>query len=735
MAAPKPADRDEVRALVRERSSSTEAAVFDAALARLPDDGLTHRGLRCVELLARLRLGGAALIAALELQRAGAEGKLAEGWASHDAATPATPSNDPSPTHDDPEAQAKVIADVERMVEGVHRLSSIRWRDLSKESAEALRRMFMAMAADVRVVLVALADRVETMRALRDKSPEEQLQVARETMDVYAPLANRLGVFQLKWELEDLAFRYLEPQAYRTLRDNIAASRDTRDAFVNDVVQTLQRELQPHGIEARIAGRPKHIYSIWRKMRAKKVPFEQIYDATAVRVLVPDVKDCYAVLGVVHGRWTPIAGEFDDYVARPKANGYQSLHTAVVGPGGRPIEIQIRTQEMHEFAEYGVAAHWAYKEGKKSGSASADRKFDLVRQLMDWQRQVTDPEQLAATLETDIFQDRVYVFTPAGDVVDLPVGSTPLDFAYRIHTMVGHRCRGARVNGTMTTLDATLHTGDRVEIITRKDVEPSRDWLNPHLGYLHTASAKQKVRQWFREKGRDAAIVEGREILQRELVRLGLDAELGEVAKHSAWESLDDMLAAIGFGDASAQGIASRAFEALAPPPAPAPLPTPAPESREPARRSVGGVRVDGVGDVLSQAARCCAPVPGDDVVGFVTRGRGIVIHRRDCPNVAATPEPERLVEVDWGRDEKRKHPVTFAVDAYDHKGLLRDIADVIAGLNVSVRSAELRGSDTRGVATCVFTVDVRGASDLVRLFDRIQRIPSVLETRRLSGR
>ncbi|MGB1698478.1 MAG: RelA/SpoT family protein, partial [Nannocystaceae bacterium] len=437
--------------------------------------------------------------------------------------------------------------EVGALVEGVIRLDELKWGSLGGESSENLRRMFMAMAADIRVVLMMLATQVEKMRRLRALPEDEREALAKETMDVFAPLANRLGVFQLKWELEDLALRQLKPNIYADISAHLAQRRDERNSFVQEAMERLSNALEPHGIRAEISGRPKHIYSIYKKMQRKKLPFEQIYDVLAVRVLVEEISECYAVLGVVHGMYTPIAGEFDDYVARPKENMYQSLHTAVVGPTGRPLEIQIRTRDMHQFAEYGVAAHWAYKEGRKTHTA--DREFNLLRQLMDWQKQVTDPSQLAESLRNDIFQDRIYVFTPAGDVLDFPSGATTLDFAYRVHTLVGHRCRGARMNGHMVTLDTPLVTGARVEILTKKHPEPSRDWLNPHLGYLQTSTARHKVRHWFRKQGRDEAIVQGKEQIARELAKAGVERpDLDEVTRTFGYTETDELYAAVGHG-------------------------------------------------------------------------------------------------------------------------------------------------------------------------------------------
>ena len=620
-------------------------------------------------------------------------------------------------------------AEVVGLVDGVSRLEALRWGELGGESSENLRRMFMAMAADIRVVLIMLAKRVDVMRGLRARSADARRALAQETMEVFAPLANRLGVFQLKWELEDLALRELEPDTYAEISGLLAQRRDERQGFVREVMTRLSGVLREHELDFEVSGRPKHIYSIYKKMQRKKLPFEQIYDVLAVRVLVGEVSECYGVLGVVHGMYTPIKGEFDDYIARPKENMYQSLHTAVVGPEGRPLEIQIRTRDMHQFAEYGVAAHWAYKEGKKPHTA--DREFNLLRQLMDWQKQVTDPEQLAESLRNDIFQDRVYVFTPAGDVLDFPAGATVLDFAYRVHTLVGHRCRGARLNGQMVTLDTPLVTGGRVEILTRKHPEPSRDWLNPHLGYLKTSNARHKVRRWFREQGRDDAVAQGREQVTRELAKAGLDRlDLDELAEALGYEQVDELLAAVGFGDVGAHSIAARALERFAKPVEdPVPPPT---TSKTGGDRQAGGVQLDGVSDVLSQPARCCGPVPGDDVIGFISRGRGIVIHRRDCTNMINCHEPERLVEIDWGSDRSRRYPVTVRVTTVDRPGSFRDVANIISNLGLNMRAAQSRTEPGGETASIQVTVEARSYDDVVHLLDRLERLPIVLDVRRL---
>ncbi len=623
--------------------------------------------------------------------------------------------------------------EVGSLLEGVRRLTAIRWDRIEEEAAESLRRMFVAMAQDVRVVLVVLAMRVQQLRATcrGAGTPEANQRAAAENLEVYAPLANRLGIWQLKWELEDLSFRALEPDTFQELTGLLADKRDERQAFIDEVIEVLERELREAGVEAAISGRPKHVYSIYKKMQRKQVSFDQIYDVSAVRVLTDSVPDCYAALGQVHSLWAPLPKEFDDYIARPKENRYQSLHTAVVGPHGRPVEVQIRTHEMHQYAEHGVAAHWAYKESRKAQGA-ADEKFMVLRQLMDWKQEETDPHQLAESLKTDIFEDQVYVYTPNGDIVDLPVGATPIDFAYRIHTMVGHRCRGAKVNDQIQALDYQLRTGDRVAILTHKTPQPSRDWMNPAFGYLRTASARTKVRQWYRQQGRETAITEGRELCEREIGRLELQhATIEEIAELLKYPTVEDLYAAVGYGDRSSQSVASAALQVerdKAPPEEPDIPPSVPPSIR---KRSASGLALDGVDDILGKRARCCNPVPGDQVVGFVTRGRGIMIHRRDCFNVTSTREPERLVAIDWGPGPGERHAVEVEIRAHDRPGLMRDLSEVVSNTGVNIRSARAEANKA-GDAWLRLALELTSAEQVVKVLQRIDRFPGVLEVRRV---
>jgi RelA/SpoT family (p)ppGpp synthetase len=617
---------------------------------------------------------------------------------------------------------------------GVEKLARIRWDRIEQEAAETLRKMFLAMAQDVRVVLIVLAIRVQLMRSLREgnHSDEEAERIARETLDVFAPLANRLGIWQLKWELEDWSLRVLKPDSFAELTRLLAENREKRNAFIEDVLAILRAKLDEEGIEASVKGRSKHIFSIYKKMQRKQVSFDQIYDVSAVRVVTGRVQDCYAVLGLVHATWVPIPSEFDDYIAKPKDNGYQSLHTAVIGPKGRPVEVQIRTHEMHELSEFGVAAHWAYKESRKSSDIAKD-KFMLLRQLMDWESEEASPHQFVESLKTDVFEDQVYVFTPNGDIIDLPLGATPLDFAYRVHTMVGHRCRGARANDQIVPLDYKLKTGDRLEILTHKHPRPSRDWMNVDFGYLRTASARHKVRHWFRKQGRDTAVAEGRELMDKELSRLDLQhATPDEIAVHLKYANVEDMHAALGYGDRSSQSIASAALhvEREQLPPEEPEIPPSLPPSRK--KKTASGLRLDGVDNILGKRARCCNPVPGDRVVGFVTRGRGIMIHRRDCGNIVGSSEPERLVDIDWGPEEGERHTVEVEIRANDRPGLMGDISKLVASIGVNITAARAEGN-RNGSAWLRLSLECASAEQVANVLQRIDRHRDVLGVRRMA--
>ena len=622
--------------------------------------------------------------------------------------------------------------EVARLVDGVTKLdqigklSQMSYRDLQDKEAESLRKMFLAMVDDVRVVLIKLADRLHNMRTLDALPEERQRRIAGETLEIFAPLANRLGIWQIKWELEDLGFRYLDPPKYQEITALLDERRADQEQRIAHIVETLEKGLKEEGIEAEISGRPKHIYSIYEKMNRKGLPFDQIHDVRGVRIIVNTVRECYAVLGIVHSLWRPIPGEFDDFIATPKDNMYQSLHTSVVGPDGKPLEIQIRTYEMHRRAELGIAAHWRYKEHAKRDVAF-EAKIAWLRSLIDWQQEVTDAWEFIDSLKSDVFQyDRVYTFTPKGDIVDLPAGSTPIDFAYQIHTEIGHRCRGAKVNGRLVSLDYQLKTGDQVEILTTKRGRPSRDWLNPHLGYIKTSRARQKIRQWFKRQDRVETVAQGREILERELKRLGLDQKsYEEIATLLKFDKVDDLLAALGYGDINAQQIAARLIEAereeeeLELPEA-APPPSLVPE-----------ITVRGVGDLLTKLAGCCHPLPGDQVVGYVTRGRGITIHRQDCRNILYLEDKERLIEVDWGEDIEQVFPVMIQVLAYDRTGLMRDITEITAGERINISAANVATHPKDHTAVITATLEINSIVQLSRILAKIERLPNVFEARR----
>jgi RelA/SpoT family (p)ppGpp synthetase len=633
-------------------------------------------------------------------------------------------------------------SEVARLVDGVTKLayidtmSKMGSRDIEAQEAESLRKMFLAMVDDVRVVLIKLADRLHNMRTLGSLPPERRERIARETLEIFAPLANRLGIWQIKWELEDLGLRHYDPAVYHHIADLIDEKRAEREVYIQKVISELQASLRLEGIAAEVIGRSKHIYSIYRKMRRKDVEFDQIYDVRGIRIIVDSVQDCYATLGIVHALWRPIPGQFDDFIATPKDNMYQSLHTAVVGPEGRTVEAQIRTKEMHRRAELGIAAHWRYKEGAKRDVAF-ENKVAWLRSLMDWRSDVEDAREFMDTLKSDVLEDRVYVFTPKGQVRDLPTDSTPIDFAYYIHTEVGHRCRGARVNGRLVPLDYKLKNGDQVEIIAAKRGGPSRDWLNPHLGYTKSARSRQKIRRWFRHQDREENIVFGREQLRRELKRLNLadDVTYQEIAELFEFADLDDFFAAIGFGDLNSQRVAARVLQVLRH------EEVFAEEEAETVAVTPEGIRVKGVGDLYTHLAQCCEPSPQDPdpIVGYVTRGRGVTIHKWDCPNILVRTnkgEMERLIEVDWGTTEKRIYPVVIKVRAWDRDGLLRDIATVVAEEGVNMRKVNSVSVQKTNLATLTATLEITTFSQLISILAKIERLPNVIEvTRQASER
>ena len=605
--------------------------------------------------------------------------------------------------------------------------------------AESLRKLLLAMAEDVRVVLIKLADRLHNMRTLKHLSEEKQRRIARETMDIYAPLANRLGIWQVKWELEDLAFRYLEPTAYRQIARFLRERRVDRQRYIDEVLATLDRELQQVGVVADIKGRPKHIYSIWKKMQRKGIGFHELYDVRAVRILVESVADCYHALGVVHTLWPHIPREFDDYIATPKENRYRSIHTAVVGPKGQTLEVQIRTHDMNRHAELGVAAHWRYKEGGRS-DADFEQRIAWLRQLLDWKEEEGSAGEFIDRFKSEVFQDRVYVLTPDGEVIDLPQGATPLDFAYHIHTEVGHRCRGARINSRIVPLTYELHSGEQVEVMTARQGGPSRDWMNPHLGYLKTSRARSKVRYWFKQQDQQQNLHDGRAILDRELHRLGVDdLALDRLALQLAVAGVDELLIAVGRGDINTAQIAGAVHQLTRQPSSDEDATLVNRRSSTPRRRGGGGgegsgaIHIHGVGNLLTTMARCCQPTPGDEIIGFITLGRGVTIHRNDCNNVLCLDEEkrQRLIEVSWSSDETQTYEVDVEIQAVDRQGLLRDVSMVLANEKVNVLAANTLTNKEQLTARMQVTLEVADTDQLSRLLSRINALPNVLEARR----
>ncbi len=618
--------------------------------------------------------------------------------------------------------------EVAQLVNGVTKLSRVHWNSLEEQQAENLRKMFLAMAEDIRVVLIKLCDRLHNVSTLDGKPPEARKRIARETLEIYAPLAHRLGIWQLKWRLEDASFFHLEPERYQELKRLLNDTRRGRENLVATSVTAILDQLGAAGIQAEATGRPKHIFSIFRKMEKTGRSFDQLFDLLALRVVVDTLPECYAVLGIVHSLWTPIPGQFDDYIAMPKGNMYQSLHTAVVGSSGRFLEVQIRTHEMHRVAEHGIAAHWRYKDDDEQTDPKFEGKLAWLRQLMAWQQELSSAQEFVETVKMDIFRDQVFVLTPKGEVKDLPARANPLDFAYRIHTDVGHRCIGARVNRKLVSLDHELQNGDIVEILTTKTSHgPSRDWL----AIAQTAHAREKIRQWFKLQQRADNIVRGRELLEKELKRLGFDGlglitetQLETVAEAMSYPTVDGLMAAVGYGGASPQSIVGRLGLRAVPVPEFPSLP----DLTAPAAgaNTAGAVKVMGVGDLLTRMATCCRPVPGDRITGYITRGRGVTIHRADCRNVLAEDEPDRLIAVEWGRAGAQSYPVTVRVEALDRPGLLRDVASVVAEEKLNIIGSQVVVDGAEGVATIHATVEIGSLAQLSRLLLRLETIRDV---------
>ncbi|GAC1039105.1 GTP diphosphokinase [Pseudomonas sp. No.117] len=677
-----------------------------------------HTGLEMAEILADLKLDQDSLIAAI-VYRAVREGKATlESAAEHFGPV-----------------VAKLIEGVLRMAAISESLNPRKSMVLgSQTQVDNLRRMLVAMVDDVRVALIKLAERTCAIRAVKNATEERRNRVAREVADIYAPLAHRLGIGHIKWELEDLSFRYLEPQQYKQIATLLHERRLDREQYIADVMRQLRDELTATGIKSDLSGRAKHIYSIWRKMQRKGLEFSQIYDVRAVRVLVPEVRDCYTALGIVHTLWRHIPREFDDYIANPKENGYRSLHTAVIGPEGKVLEVQIRTHAMHEEAELGVCAHWRYKgTDVKSASNHYEEKISWLRQVLEWHEELGDIGGLADQLRVDIEPDRVYVFTPDGHAIDLPKGATPLDFAYRVHTEIGHNCRGAKINGRIVPLNYQLQTGEQVEIITGKQGSPSRDWLNPNLGYVNTSRARAKIVHWFKFQARDQNVAAGKAMVERELSRLALPpVDFDKLAEKVNYKGAEDMLAALGAGDLRLAHVMHAAQQLVEPDKGSDTLDLiPRKPTNKPGKR--GDVQIQGVGNLLTQIAGCCQPVPGDAIVGYITLGRGVTIHRQDCANALqlASREPERTIQVSWGPVPVQTYPVDILIKAFDRSGLLRDVSQILLNERINVLAVNTRSNREENTANMLLTIEIPGLDALGRLLGRISQLPNIIEARR----
>lgn len=649
--------------------------------------------------------------------------------------------------HDVPEDTTVTLKEIEqefgpvvsKLVDGVTKLKqatelkSVPGLDRkAAQQTENLRKMFLAIGDDVRVVLIKLADRLHNIRTLGSLPDYKRARIAKETLDIFAPLANRLGIHSIKSELEDNAFKHLYPQQYQ----NIARQRDVKqndlEKSLERIAEELKQALAEAHIEAELLWRTKHLYSIYQKMLRKEVDISQIYDIMALRVVVKTVRDCYAALGVIHTQWRPIPKEFDDYIAAPKDNGYQSLHTAVIDNTGQQFEIQIRTEEMHIQAELGIAAHWRYKDGSKADLA-LDQKIAAMRQAIQLQVEGNNADEFVNAVKTDVIEEKIYVFTPKGDILELPLGSTPIDFAYHVHTEVGNKCRGAKVNGVLVGLDHQLHNGDKIEILTAKRGGPSRDWLNENLGYIKSSRARKKVSHWFKLQNYQESVAQGRSILDRELKRLRItDIKFEELAEACGYVKTDDFLAALGYNDISLQQVIRKTLdltmqrEKAAKEENPIEYVTASPA---PPPASNDGVTIRGMGDLLTTMARCCRPVPGDPVIGYITRGRGVTIHRQDCPNIISTNERDRLIEVEWGRQEKQTYPVAVIVNAFNRLGLMRDISEVIANEHINITDVSVV---TKSHLTDVsVTMEVVDLSQLKRVMDKIEQLPNIIEVSR----
>ena len=619
------------------------------------------------------------------------------------------------------------------LVDGVTKLSRIEYTSKEEQQVESLRKMFLAMAKDIRVIIIKLADRLHNMRTLSAQPKNKQKAKAKETLELFAPLAHRLGIFRIKWELEDRSLRYLKPDTYYDLVKKISMRRTEREEYINEVIAILEQELEKVEVKADISGRPKHFYSIYNKMVKEGKELNEIYDLIAVRVIVNNIKDCYGVLGIVHALWTPIPGRFKDYIAMPKPNMYQSLHTTVIGPRGEPFEVQIRTWEMHRTSEYGIAAHWKYKENLE-GDKQFDQKLAWLRQLLEWQRDMPDAKEFMESLKIDFFSDRTYVFTPKGDVVELPAGSVPIDFAYKVHTHVGHECTGAKVNNRIVPLDYKLKTGDIVEILTSKGSGPSRDWVK----IVQTSQAKNRIRHWFKQENRESHILKGREALEKEIAKQGLknsdcfqNDRLLEAGKKFNLGKVDDVFAAVGDGSLTAQQIVTKIKDKYFPKEE---QELPELTLTEGSGKSSAGISIKGVGDVMVRLSMCCNPIPGDEIVGYITRGRGVSIHRTDCPNILhyRKEEPQRILEeVFWDNETQVAYKVAIEVEAMDRPRLATDIMNVLADTKINVNAINARAVSA-SLALIDLKIEVTSMEQLSHIMEKVSRVKDVMEVRRV---
>ncbi len=636
-----------------------------------------------------------------------------------------------------------------KLIDGVEEMAAIGQLNATLDGSGAsgqvdnVRRMLLAMVDDFRCVIIKLAERICNLREVADKPVEVRQTAAKECANIYAPLANRLGIGQLKWEIEDYAFRYQQSDTYKQIAKQLSERRIVREQYINDFVADLTSEIKTSNIKAEVSGRPKHIYSIWRKMQKKNLAFDELFDVRAVRIIAEEIQDCYAALGIVHTKYKHLPGEFDDYVANPKPNGYQSIHTVILGPEGKTIEIQIRTKQMHEESELGVAAHWKYKEGSSGGRSGYDEKITWLRKLLDWQEEMSDSGEMLDELRSQVFDDRVYAFTPRGDVVDLPMGATPLDFAYHIHSEVGHRCIGAKVGGRIVPFTHHLEMGDQVEIITQKEPNPSRDWLNPTLGFVHSGRARAKINAWFRKQSREKNLEAGKEILETELTKIGAtlkDANDYALSRFNV-NTPDELYAGVGSGDLRINQIINH-INALVNKPTAEEEDKRALERLQQSQSQAlaetshkDAVVVEGVDNLMSHLARCCQPIPGDAIAGYITQGRGISVHRSDCEQLAElkTHAPERIIDTVWGGRYGGSFILTLRVEALERSGLLKDITTLLANEKLKVSSMKSRNDYKRQISTMDFNIEIKNVETLSRIISRIEQIRDVVSVRRLS--